>query len=59
MPRPVNERELIPMHATMEWVLTEADKSSVGILRVVGATGFICQNGLRLKVAPIMHGKKK
>jgi len=35
------------------------DLSSVATLRRVDATGFIRLNGLRLKVAAKVHGKKK
>jgi len=51
LPTPGKRRELIPMNATMEADPTKAYNQD-------DATGFIRLNGLRLKVAAKVHGKK-
>ena len=52
LPKPGKKRELMPMNATMEADPTKAYNQD-------DATGFIRLNGLRLKVAAKVHGKKK
>ena len=50
---------LLCMKADPTKAYNQDDPSSVATLRRVDATGFIRLNGLRLKVAAKVHGKKK